>query len=51
MMADVKLSAFVQIGGILYGIMQFSGLVDVLLEPEKTLKYVYGAIYDGKTMS
>lgn len=52
MMTDnVKLSAFVRLGSILYGIVQFSSLVDVLLEPERTLKYVYGAVFDGEVMS
>lgn len=46
-MTDMKLSAFVRIGCILYGILQLSGLIDVLLEPEDTLKYVYGGILDG----
>lgn len=47
---DMKLSVFVRIGSILYGLLQFSGLIDVLLEPEETLAYVYGGILVGKVV-
>ncbi|XP_063700413.1 uncharacterized protein LOC134830767 [Culicoides brevitarsis] len=46
---DLKLSAFVRIGSILYGIVQFSGLVDALLEPRETLEYVYGGLLNDIT--
>lgn len=46
-MSNIKLSAFIRVGTILYSLTQFSSLVDVLLEPDKTLKYAYGSLYYG----
>uniref|UniRef100_A0A336KV89 CSON015570 protein n=1 Tax=Culicoides sonorensis TaxID=179676 RepID=A0A336KV89_CULSO len=44
-MLNVNFSTLIRIGSILYGLLQFSLIIDVLLEPEETLKYCYGAFY------